>query len=280
MKPSVGSPSKDYWGTRAKAPGRSYRLETAVRGIKHSRALCSLLSVIASLRVQNELFLRDALERHGANTVLDIACGPGQDVVGSRQYAIGVDLPGSPREAALARGYKDYVFYEGDGTFQIDREVDAIVCMNLNAHVPFDLFAKILRNGLKYLKRDGLLILVNEYDNDGISYWAMKKLNRRKWDTMVARMDHAHLEHESRFLEKLRSLGVGEQVERRVLTAGMLPFAHYLWFAGLYGTSRLKQILALAADVPLSILNAIQAHLSERKDRAFLVGHVFKLRGN
>jgi len=260
---------KDYWSTR------DWDREFRFQRLAKSKYILPLVDLVASLRTSDELFVLQELKRRKhVRTVLDLAAGAGQDVLGRNFTAIGVDLPGAPIQRAFEKGYLDYKTYEADISFTLEYVVDAIVCINLNAHVDFSLLMKLIKNGEKFMREDGVIIMVNEYDNNGLSYARMRKKNYQSWKIMVERMDHNHLEYEQAFIDKMAEEGF-EELSRKVLSGHVLPHLHYRRFRGDYAESRKSKLVSMVADVPLSLVNLLTRRTAGR-DKAFLVGHVFK----
>lgn len=58
-----------------------------------------------SIRIGDEKFIKSSLKELQVNTILDIACGAGKDIlVDYSQNCIGIDIDGYPAELALKKG--------------------------------------------------------------------------------------------------------------------------------------------------------------------------------
>ena len=114
----------------------------------------------------------DLIKIKSHHVILDIACGRGKSILANNsEYVIGVDIKGYPQEIAQINGYKELAVYAPpEYYFSLSRKADVISCINLNAHIHFEYFSKILGSCLEKINSDGYLILLNEYDNQGPSY--------------------------------------------------------------------------------------------------------------
>jgi SAM-dependent methyltransferase len=264
---------KNYWESRS--VGKSPSLASIV---KRSRLTQSIAGALLSLRAADEAFLARALRRRKVRSVLDLACGSGKAVLPSvADYTAGVDIVGFPAEEALAKGYDEVREYEApDYAFDLGRTVDAVTAINLNAHIPSEAYGRILGQGLRFLRPGGTLILIHEYDNHGASYRWMRR-DDKKFRRFVEGMEHWHLDFEEQFLEQARGRLPGMKlVERRPLTAAILPSIHYYAYAAQKDPGPWLRKLFLATDVPLSLANSIQCRLTDAFNRSFLVGYVFE----
>ncbi len=116
-----------------------------------------------SIRIADERLIKNILKSLHGNTILDIACGAGKDIlVDYSQNCIGND--GYPTELALKKGYKQALIYNApDYFFKIDKGPDIITAINLNAHLPYCALEKILKMSIAVCKKEAHLILINEY---------------------------------------------------------------------------------------------------------------------
>jgi hypothetical protein len=123
---------KNYWD------GRLVRSSNSIGSlIKQSRLTQGLTNIIFSVRSSDEIFIARALRERGARSVLDVACGLGKAVIPSiADYTAGVDIAGYPTDITLSKGYQECVQYNAPSyDFEISRQVDAITCIYLNAHI-------------------------------------------------------------------------------------------------------------------------------------------------
>jgi SAM-dependent methyltransferase len=264
---------KNYWANRSVPRGNALGSL-----LKRSRITQWLTNIIFSVRASDEVFLSGVLRQRNVRSVLDVACGGGKAVIPSvADYVVGVDIDGFPAHQALSKGYTECVEYRPPAyAFIISREVDAVTAVNLNAHVSQSAYRTILCQALSFLRPSGIVILIHEYDNDGISYRWMRR-NRRKFRRLVEGMEHWYLRYESEFLNSVQNDFPGLRlVRRQALTCGILPALHYYvyWREKDPGPFGAKALLGL--DVPLSIMNFLQTWAASDVDRCFLVGYVFE----
>jgi SAM-dependent methyltransferase len=265
---------KNYWENRAVSPGNRFG-----QLLKRSRPTRALTNILFSVRASDEIFVSDELRRRDAQSVLDVACGGGKAVIPSiARHVTGVDIAGFPAHEALAKGYGECVEYHPpDYHFSVSRPIDAVTAINLNAHIPADSYRTILRRAVETLRPGGILILVHEYDNHGLSYRWMRR-DRRKFDRMVEGMEHWHFEFEARFMATVPELGDLDLVRRRPLTGGLLPSVHYYGYIRERDPGPLARKALLLADVPISLINYAQCRLTTAFNKSFLVGYVFEKR--
>lgn len=270
------SETKEYWEGRAVRPPNSIGSV-----VKRSPLTRGAVDVLFSVRASDEIFLARVLKERGIRSVLDVACGPGKAVIPSiADYVAGVDIKGFPAQIALAAGYDECVEYEPpDYEFELSRQVDAVAAINLNAHIPPQSYRRILDRALRFLRPGGTLILIHEYDNDGASYRGMHR-KRDKFDRFVKGMEHWHLRYEQETMDELDSgLGGLRLVRRRPLTAGLLPAIHYYAYSAGRNPGRFLQACFVAADIPISMINWVQARLFAGRNKCFLVGYVYEKAG-
>ena len=264
---------KNYWANRSVRSG--YRIGHL---LKRSRLTQALTNIVFSLRASDEVFLATVLRRRNVQSVLDVACGGGKAVIPAvAEYVVGADISGFPAGEALAKGYATCVEYRSpEYQFTIDREVDAVTAVNLNAHISHTGYRTILGRALGFLRTKGVLVLIHEYDNDGISYRLMRR-NPKKFKRFVEGMEHWHLTHESEFLKSVEAdFPELRLVRRRALTCGMLPGLHYYAYLMEKDPGPFAAKVLIGADIPLSLINYLQSRIGSRLDRCFLVGYVFE----
>lgn len=269
----VSDELKHYWAGRQVASASSFGSL-----LKRSALTRGLTELLFSVRVADEAFLARALQRRKVRSMLDIACGSGKAVVPSLvDFVAGVDITGYPKEQALAKGYNLCLDYDPpDYHIALDRQVEAVTAINLNAHIPAEAYARILTRGLEFLKPGGALILIHEYDNEGLSYRWMHR-HQRKFERFVHGMEHWHLRSEGETLKSLAPTVDGMRlITRHPLTAALLPSIHYYAYARQRDPGALLRRLFVLTDVPVSIANYVQCRLSQSFDRSFLVGYLYE----
>jgi SAM-dependent methyltransferase len=274
----------DYWvSRRRRAPAR------LIRAIKRMLVSNTVASVPFSMRIDDERFLLKAFKTYGICSVLEVACGAGKEAIGQLPFSVGFDIPGAPMDVARSRGYTETRTYEPTAyEISLDRQVDAIVCCSLNAHIAPEPFERIVGNATKFLAPGGKLVLINEFDNRGVSYRWMRRLDERAWWRVVRGQDHDFLEMEDAFLARFcRNTGF-EVLQRTPIYAGLLPALHYQWFlqqrkanaSDMTATPSLPSRLALLAmDVPIGIANRFQCAFGNTVGKAHLVGYVLGVDG-
>lgn len=264
---------KNYW------EGRTVRQSNNLGSIiKRSRLTQGLTNLLFSVRSADEIFISRILRKRKVKAVLDVACGLGKDVIPSiAEYTAGVDIAGYPANIALGKGYNECVQYESpDYNFKISRQVDAITSIHLNAHVPFDAYYRILDKSLQFLRPGGAAVLINEYNNDGLSYQRMRR-DFEKFDSLVKRMEHWHLEYEKSFTARFdAAFGNLKLIERRPLIAGFLPSLHYYAYYTGHDPSPATMKSFVLTDIPISVMNFAQSSFSPRFNKCFTVGYVYE----
>lgn len=257
----------DYWEQRAKQVSR-------LSVVKRWPPLQWLLSV----RIGDEAFIRRQLCRLGRPTVLDVACGVGKvqiTAVAGRTY--GVDITGFPKEVASGRGYRVTEYAPPNYLFDLPESVDVITCIDLNAHVEFEGFAKIIRSAGSHFSTCGRLLLIGEFDNDGLGYRLMKRSPAR-FQRYVLGMKHWHFARESEFVERFEAAFPQFRRVQRSEIVCMPPASHfYACFANKDVSGTMMKAAFLVADVALSLLNNL-LRLFPACDSAFRVGYVYERR--
>ena len=267
----------DYWIDRDidKSPLRT-RL---ARNVRSNGLLLRFAGFFLSTRLNDETFIRSVIKRHEPRALLDVACGGGKGSLPALVETVyGVDISGYPAHSALAKGYKEATSYTPpDYEFTIPQCVDVITCINLNAHVPFSSFAKIIGNALDNLNEDGILILINEHDNNGLSYSRFR--DPEKKHRLVHGMEHYFFEtHDSFFAKFVREFPMLELMEERALSPIVSTVQHYVYKTG-RDPSRAMQFALLTADVLLGPFNYLYAKMNPTSE-SFLVAMVFRKSGD
>lgn len=211
-----------YWDNREE------KNVTVVERLSENDLFLSLATIFYPFRKGNEHFVRKILKKIKPGRVLDIACGIGKAVIPrSSNYVIGIDIKGYPKQHAAKLGYKELLTYNfPEYKISINKELDAITMINLNAHISFDNFKTILHNALKYLRSGGSIIFIFEFDNDSFEYRLLKK-NSEKFRKMVANMQHDFFEYENIFINKLEAEFSDLLRVERTSVCSAIPLLHF-----------------------------------------------------
>lgn len=259
----------DYWEQRKKQVSRLSSLKRSV-----------LIQWLLSVRIGDEGFLRRQLSRLGAPRVLDVGCGVGKvQIAESASRTYGVDIVGFPRAVAGGRGYQTVEYAPPDYAFPLPEAVDVVTCVDLNAHVDFETFATIMRSAFSHVDSGsaGRLLLVGEFDNDGLGYRLMKRAPAR-FRRYVLGMKHWHFLTESVFVERFEAAFPEYRRLERAELVCIPPLSHfYACFLDKDVEGRALRLLFLAADVVLSLANNV-LRLLPATDSAFRVGFVYERR--
>jgi SAM-dependent methyltransferase len=265
---------KNYWENRSKSGSISKRSAFA-KWVKANPSLLRLAGFFLSSRVADEAYIHNVIMRYRPEVVLELACGGGKAVLPANSERVyGVDIEGFPVDDALAKGYYQVTSYNPpDYSFSIPEPVDLITCINLNAHVPFDSYAKIIRNALAYLKSEGTVLLINEHDNQGLSYSRFSDAEKKR--ALVNGMEHYYFGTKADFLARFRdAFPELELIEERSLAAIVTANQHYVYSKGADPTGLTNKAI-LAADLLLGPVNSVYTAIFPKAD-AFLVGLIFK----
>jgi SAM-dependent methyltransferase len=269
----------DYWDSRKPTP----RFQSIRQRLKRSERLNMLASWILSTRRGDEVFLLRTVRQLGLRTVLDVACGPGKAALATACETYGVDIPGAPLDVARALGYRATLTYEPPRfDFKLDREVDAITAIALNAHIPFDALVSILRSSLRYLKRGGYVVILAELDNRGVSYELIRRWDPSSFEGLVKAMGHAYFESEDSFLGKLGSALPELQIQARTAIVGSaLPYLQYRHaLTGSDPRTLGEETLACVFDGVVGLLNQLQLAFTDAKGKSFMVGITLRRTGS
>lgn len=257
----------DYWDNRRKQVSRLSALKR-----------WPLVQWLLSVRIGDEAFIRAQLGGLGRPRVLDIACGIGKvqiTAVASRTY--GVDIAGFPKSVAIGRGYQTVEYAPPDYTFALPEYVDVVTCIDLNAHIDFDTFSRIVRSAFSHVDTGGRLLLVGEFDNRGVGYRLLKRFPDR-FERYVLGMKHWHFTRESEFIERFETAFPELRSVRRTELVCIPPLSHfYACLAGKDVNGLIGRGLFLAADIGLSLFNNL-LRLVPATDSAFRVGFVYERR--
>lgn len=260
---------KNYWDKRSSSVGfTAYFRDKLIDSF-----LFPIASFIFSTRISDQWFIKQALS--DSKGVLDVACGVGKKIIASKSYAAGVDIAGFPEYLAKSIGYDELSTYEPPSyQFSIAEKVDSITIINLNAHISFDAFLAILKSSLEFLKDGGRVVMINEYNNDGLSYKIFHQ-NQKSLDRFVNGMEHFHFEYEDQFLEKLNRDTNLKLLVRKPLTGSFLPFMHYIAYFLKTSNYRLWKIPSLIFDAIFGVINSLQCRFLNLNNKSFLVGYEF-----
>jgi SAM-dependent methyltransferase len=254
----------DYWINRD-------RTVSKLAGLKSS----PLIQWLMSVRAGDEAFLRRELTALGSPRVLDVACGAGKvQIPQVARATFGADVPGFPRDIATQRGYVAFEYSPPDYRIALPEPVDAITCIDLNAHVDFATFERILRSSIEHLVEGGRVLIIGEFDNTGVGYRFLKCFPGR-FQRYVIGMKHWHFTTESQFVRLFEVAFPELHRESRIEVAPIPPLSHF--YACLFGRDvrgTLEDTLFRVGDVPISLINNLICKLP-RVDSAFRVGYVY-----
>jgi hypothetical protein len=266
--------NKEYWDAR-EVPEVDSWIRSVGRRLKSNSAGLKLLSFFLPSRVADEHFLRNVLKRYHPRVLLDVACGAGKPVLPANVPIVyGVDVKGFPAHLAEKIGYRKAIAYEPEEyDFNLETPVDMITCINLNAHIPFDSFRKILTKALRYLEGGCVLVILAELDNSGISYSRFR--DGAKKQALVNGMEHYYFESRDAFFGKMiAAFPELDLIEERSLGPIVSLSQHYV-----YHTSREPGVIAkrliLIGDLITGPISSIYAKFRPRCE-SFLVAFVFK----
>ncbi len=262
---------KNYWQNRNAKANFLSRLK---RKILYS-AWINLVYPLVSIRFGDEKYIKDMLAGESGLTVLDIACGAGKDIlVYYSQNCIGIDIEGYPKEEVIKKGYTEALVYkEPDYDFHLHVPVDVISCINLNAHIPFDVLKKILNTAFTYCRKNAQLVLIGEFYG-GYSYERHFKNSRRRND-LIQTMEHFYFEEEEEFLTKIRAAFPNlELVSRKPLTTIVSSLQYKQYY---FGDIRPMRVICLVSDLFLSLWNYGKLKIQRKEKSAFLIGYKFQI---
>jgi hypothetical protein len=145
-----------------------------------------------------------------------------------------------------------------------------------NYHISFEAYQQIISKSLRFLRSGGIAILINEYDNDGISYRLMHR-NRDRFASLVKWMEHWYFEYETDFTEKFQAAFNNlKLVCRKPLIAGLLPSLHYYAYCTGHNPPPVFNGPFIVSDIPLSIINYTLSRLSPRFNKSFTVAYIYE----
>jgi len=250
--------------------------------LKQNKFFKKIFYILYSTRLADEAFIDSAIRHYKIKSVLDVPCGEGRAVFGSHpeiKWIAGVDIPGFPIEVARFRGYTELKTYHPPNyEFQISQQVDAITIMQVNAHIDIETFGKIMSQSLQNLKKGGIVILINEYNNDGLSYKFFQS-SERKFQSFLKNTQHDYFEYETEFLEKLGDLFPKLQIiKRKPLSSDFVCLIDYYLYIFESTPYNFIYWLSMFLDIPLGILNYFENLFLKRVNKSFLVGYVCKIK--
>ena len=209
---------------------------------------------------------------------MDIACGWGVSFAGNPEVSFyGVDVKGFPKSLAMQNGYADAREYSDENQITYENDFfDVCTVINLNAHIPFSMYADLLTQAEGKLKPGGQLLIVAELDNQGFSYAMMRAINNNRLKEMVAGMDHTNFVFEREFDKFLSSQGV-VITKKSTIWGNMLPLGHYTAWAFRKDPQGVMRYPAFLIDAASSLLdNAFTTLGLGAQGRRFLVGYLGK----
>jgi 2-polyprenyl-3-methyl-5-hydroxy-6-metoxy-1,4-benzoquinol methylase len=266
----------NYWESRSLQKGKSFQRLFAKGALLRNLFIRALFS----MRLGNEIFLSRQLFNFSKTTtisaVLDIGCGWGQNCARTGDVSFyWVDIKGFPREQALHKGYREALEYGDNLTVPYQSSFfDVVIMINLLAHIPDDVLARLLEESRRLVKPGGRILIAAECDNDGLSYSLMNRLSSSRLKTLVAGMDHKHFRTE-RDVDKILTESGLSIVCKETICGHFQPFILYWTFAT--GTSPYRQLryVSIAADIVLSVLDALACKLTKTMTgKRFIIGYV------
>ncbi len=266
----------DYWKNRD-----SFDLKFI--GIKRKLLNCLVVKFFISMRLGEDFFILEELRKKRAVQliksaplkVLDVGCGRGRDIAYLEAFDFyGVDIAGFPRDLALKKGYKAAESYDSNLSIPFtELFFDAAIIVNVNAHISNNAFIRLLSETKKKLKKDGIIIIIAELNNYGLSYDFMRKSSVRRFNKFVSCMDHTNLIMEDVFTSLLHEAHL-QICSKTIVMGQFLPLAQYLGFFEIPIKLRCFRHFSLCIDVVLSILdNCLKYFLRDYK-KGFQIGYV------
>lgn len=234
-----------------------------------------LFQWLLSVRNADEGFLQQQLKNIPKLKLIDVACGVGKiSIANAAETAYGVDIEGFPTDVAVSRGYCIREYMPPEYKFELPEEVNAVTCVDLNAHVNFDTFVAILKSAFSHLSPTGKVLLVCEFNNEGIGYKILKMAPRR-FEQYVLGMKHWHFTAETEFLERLEASIPNLRLVERCELVCIPPLSHfYACFFDRDVNKGMQANFFLIGDMFLSLINNI-LRLFPKTGRAFRVGFVY-----
>lgn len=259
----------DYWERRAK---KVSPLSAARRR--------PVLQWLLSVRIGDQAFVRRQLFRLNRPTVLDVACGMGKmQIPAVARRAYGVDITGFPKEAASAHGYRVAEYAPPDYLFDLSEPVDVITCIDLNAHVAFESFARIIRSAASHATAGGRRLLAGEFDNDSLGYRRMKR-SPVLFQRYVLGMKHWRFARDSEFVARFEAAFPQFRRVQRSEIVCVPPLSHfYACFANKDVSGAMMKAAFLVADVALRLLDNL-LRLFPASDSALRVGYACERRAS
>ena len=267
----------DYWATR-RAP---IRAEALRRRLKRITWVNAAVSTIMSTRRGSDTFLLQTIKEFGLRSVLDVACGEGNAALAAGCRTSGADIDGAPLGRARRLGYeRTFTYRAPQYDIGLSEEVDAVTAIAVNAHVPFQTLQSILAAGARKLRPGGVIVIVAECDNEGLSYKMLRRVNRPGFDSLVNSMGHYFLESESSFLRKLlAAMPDFDLHSRQAIVGSFVPYFQYRHALTLRdAATRTEQAAAFGFDALFGMVNRAQLAFSDAVGASFLVGIILHKR--
>ncbi len=126
--------------------------------------------------------------------VLDVACGGGQNILPRYGDVYGVDIKGFPREQVMEKGYKKALKY----LVQNDKKIipyqnikfDVACMLQLNAHIPVNVFNDLLLQARLLLKENGLILIIAEFYSKGLIPRLLVRINKKGFENYISGLEH------------------------------------------------------------------------------------------
>lgn len=264
----VMSDSLNYWDNRRKDVSR-------FAGLKN----IPIVQWLFSVRAGDEAFLRRHISNVQNPVVLDVACGVGKEQLAKlAEITYGADIEGYPKNVAKDKGYVAFEYSPPDYGLSLPEKVNIVTCIDLNAHIEFSSFHKIIEVAICNMQNPGTMLIIGEFDNDGVSFRLLKKYPK-KYKNYVLGMKHFYFTSEAEFIFQFESSFPFLELVCREEIVCIPPMSHF--YACLLDKdvkSRAMKILFTIGDLLLSLLNNV-VRLNPRIGSSFRVGYVYKYKG-
>jgi len=254
----MSAKSDDYWSTEI--------IDRFTEGSYFSKfRKHSLIRYLFKSRCANEKYI--AMHIKQRLKILDIACGAGNEFLAKKGIVYGVDIQGCPLGIPKSKGYKDARYWLDNFELPFGESFDLIFCSNLNAHVDFDTFKKMISACLPELKTGGAVLFINEYETKNILERVMKSFPE-KYTRYKVNAHHNFLTTQIEFLDRVSEIDDLSLIHSSRLSM-FQPFIHFLWWNNPNKLpSKGSKFLCILFDIVFSFLEVFIP-----KQDGFLVGH-------
>jgi hypothetical protein len=189
----------NYWSNRER------KKVSILEFFRKNHLLTYIFGTLLPMRFGNEYRVLTWLKAIRPFNLLDLGCGVGKIQIPTLCHnAVGIDIPGFPKDSILSKGYKKALVYEAPYyQFSIPEVLkpNAITIINLNAHICSDTFFSILEGALKNTASGNVhILMINEYKGHNFVYQLMQKLNMVKFNQMVAAQQHDYFSTRNEFI--------------------------------------------------------------------------------